>query len=185
MDQKTLEIVKAAWVIFARYGYVKSTMSDIAREAGVARQTLYNAFPSKESVLRAVVRLACEDSLAALHKAWEDDQGLEQKISDFQRIGPRSWYEAMRVTPDWAALMDGMHAAAAEELKASEVAWVGSLEDMLSASVGAAVDAEVRAEVARFLYSASKNAKYGVDSIEEFDRRLVTIRKAALALLNG
>ena len=51
MDERHLDILKAAWAMFARYGFGKTTMSDIANEAGVARQTVYNAFSSKDSSL--------------------------------------------------------------------------------------------------------------------------------------
>ncbi len=185
MDRKTQDIVKAAWAMFARYGYAKTTMSDIAQEAGVARQTLYNAFSSKEDMLRAVVRMAGEESLAAVRQAWGEGQGFEQKLTAFQELGPRSWYEAMRVMPDWAALMDGMNAAAADELKALEADWVSAIEQMLAAEARDEVPPEMLTEVARFLYSASKNAKYGVEDIESLDQRLATIRKAALALLSN
>ncbi len=185
MDKKTRDIVKAAWAMFARYGYAKTTMSDIAQEAGVARQTLYNAFSSKEDMLRAVVRMAGEESLAAVRQAWADARELEQKLTTFQELGPRSWYEAMRVMPDWAALMDGMNAAAADELTALEAEWVSAIEQMLARETGNRVPPETLTEVARFLYSASKNAKYGVEDVEGLDQRLATIRKAALALLSG
>ncbi|MEO1554752.1 MAG: helix-turn-helix domain-containing protein, partial [Pseudomonadota bacterium] len=66
MDAKTEHIVRAGWAMFARYGYAKTTMSDIATEAGVARQTVYNAFASKEDILRAVVRVAGEESLTSV-----------------------------------------------------------------------------------------------------------------------
>ena len=57
MNSRTQNILEAAQIVFARYGVSKTTMSDIAREAGVARQTVYNAFATKNEVLREVVRL--------------------------------------------------------------------------------------------------------------------------------
>lgn len=43
--------------MFIRYGVKRKGMSDIAQEAGVARQTLYNAFLNKDAVLSATIRL--------------------------------------------------------------------------------------------------------------------------------
>ena len=100
MDQKTLEIIHAGWAMFSRYGFAKTTMSDIATEAGGARQTVYNAFSSKEDVLRAVVRLAGEQSLAEVEEAWQKLSVLEEKLATFQKLGPIDWIAAEQKTPD-------------------------------------------------------------------------------------
>ena len=44
-------IAAAAAALFARDGYASVTMSQIAAESGVADQTLYNYFPTKESLV--------------------------------------------------------------------------------------------------------------------------------------
>lgn len=49
-------IVEAALTCFARWGVSKTTIDDIAREAGVSRATLYRAFPGgRDGVVEAVV----------------------------------------------------------------------------------------------------------------------------------
>lgn len=39
---------------FARHGFAKTSMSDIATAAGISRTSLYNHFPTKEDVFRAL-----------------------------------------------------------------------------------------------------------------------------------
>ena len=51
MNERELKIVQAAFGRFAHYGVNKTSMSDIASAAGVARQTLYKAFESKEDLI--------------------------------------------------------------------------------------------------------------------------------------
>jgi AcrR family transcriptional regulator len=49
-----VRLVDAALACVARHGTKKTTVDDVAREAGVSRATLYRAFPGgKEAVLRA------------------------------------------------------------------------------------------------------------------------------------
>jgi AcrR family transcriptional regulator len=49
-------LYEAAYACVARYGLAKTTMDDVAREAGVSRATLYRAFPSgKDQLVREVV----------------------------------------------------------------------------------------------------------------------------------
>lgn len=44
-------IADAAAALFARHGYDGVTVDDVAREAGVARKTVFNHFPSKEDLV--------------------------------------------------------------------------------------------------------------------------------------
>ena len=48
-------ILSAAESIFARFGFRRASMSQIAGEAGLTRQALYHHYSSKEALFRAVV----------------------------------------------------------------------------------------------------------------------------------
>jgi AcrR family transcriptional regulator len=51
-----IRVIDAAVVCLARHGTLKTTVDDIARQAGVSRATVYRAFPGgREEVLGAVV----------------------------------------------------------------------------------------------------------------------------------
>ncbi len=54
---RTDQIADAALRLFARYGYKRSSMDDIAREAGLAKATLYLHFKGKDDVFRAMLDL--------------------------------------------------------------------------------------------------------------------------------
>ncbi|OBI50571.1 hypothetical protein A5707_15255 [Mycobacterium kyorinense] len=54
-SETTSRILDAARELFLRDGYTGVNLDRIATSAGVARQTLYNRFGSKESVFRAMV----------------------------------------------------------------------------------------------------------------------------------
>ena len=172
MDAKTPDILNAAKKMFVRYGFAKTTMSDIAEEAGVARQTVYNAFGSKEDILRAVVRQTGKESLDAVLAEWSRDLTLD---------AIQAWYETMQSTPDFGELVDGINRTAAAEHAEIEVRWIAEIEALLSAHMTAPAGSP--GEIAAFFFSASKNAKYGVKDAAELTKRLDTIRDAALALV--
>ena len=54
-------IVAAATPLFVQDGYLETTMSGIAKAAGVAVQTLYLSFGSKVAVLEAALRAVADD----------------------------------------------------------------------------------------------------------------------------
>jgi AcrR family transcriptional regulator len=57
-QQTRARILAAARALFLADGYGPTTMSSVAREAGVAEKTLYLAFPSKASLLEGVIQTA-------------------------------------------------------------------------------------------------------------------------------
>ena len=66
MEQNTEEtgrrerVVNAAWEVFARFGYQKASMQDIASAAGVSKSVLFKYHQTKENLYRAVFRLAAD-----------------------------------------------------------------------------------------------------------------------------
>lgn len=48
-------IKKSARELFRRYGYNKTSVSQLAKHAGIAKATFYKNFPSKELILHAVL----------------------------------------------------------------------------------------------------------------------------------
>ncbi|MGA7070001.1 TetR/AcrR family transcriptional regulator [Bradyrhizobium sp.] len=67
-------ILAAAENIFARFGFRRASMSQIAEEAGLTRQALYHHYSSKEALFRAVVEQLHECAYEA-----EAAAGLEQE----------------------------------------------------------------------------------------------------------
>lgn len=186
MSEKNHKIVAAAANMFARYGYSKTTMGDIAAEAGVARQTVYNAFQGKEDILRAVARQTGEDTFAAVMEVWSRVSSIEEKLTAFHEIGPIKWFEAIRAAPDWADLIDGLYKAASEEIAAQDIKWRAELSEVLQveAPKGAARQPSHH-DIVDFFYSTSMNAKHGAADIEQLRSRLATIKAATLALISS
>ena len=51
------QILKAAESMFQRYGLTKTTMDDIAKEAGVSRPTVYRYFGDRDTLITALIEL--------------------------------------------------------------------------------------------------------------------------------
>ncbi len=71
-------IVDAACVCIVRWGWPKTTLEDIAREAGCSRATIYRTFPGgKDAVLEAYRRHAVASFFSDLEPALTAEQTLE------------------------------------------------------------------------------------------------------------
>src|SRR4051812_40583041 len=58
-DETRKRILKVAQKQFAQNGFEQSTTRDIAREANIAVGTLFNYFPTKESIVENLVNESC------------------------------------------------------------------------------------------------------------------------------
>lgn len=70
-DEVREQVVQSARQVFARYGYKKTALDDIAREARKGKSTIYYYFKSKDEIFKAVI-----DAEAEIRK-----QAIERKIS--------------------------------------------------------------------------------------------------------
>lgn len=79
-------ILGAAAAEFARNGYRKTTMDDIARRVGVSKSALYQYFSSKDRLLGAVARSYVEREIKKGISSSRADGSIETPASAFARI---------------------------------------------------------------------------------------------------
>lgn len=186
MTDRDRKLIEAARNVFSRYGVAKTTMADIAREAGVARQTLYNAYAGKDEVMRAAVRLSMEETDAAVEEAWRSCVGLEAHLDAFFRIGPLGWYDFAQNSPEAAEILEGVHRVAAEELIEAARKWTARFEALIVDEVPAGHPVVAQAgALADFIYASSINAKYGAESRDILVNRLEMLKRSVAALVVG
>ena len=70
-DEVREQVVQAARLVFARFGYKKTALDNIAREARKGKSTIYYYFKSKDEIFKAVI-----DAEAEIRK-----QAIEKEIS--------------------------------------------------------------------------------------------------------
>ena len=108
-DKNRLQIIAAATPVFARYGFKRTTMSDIAREAGVSRSTLYGLFSDKEELLQASMIQYMDDAIIGINEHLVDTMSLDRQLAlVFEWVVVRG-FELTRQTPDAKDIVDGVH----------------------------------------------------------------------------
>ena len=101
-DEVREQLVQAARQVFVRYGYKKTALDDIAREARKGKSTIYYYFKSKDDIFKAVI-----DAEAEIRAKTIDDQisiidDPQQKLKTYiyvrmltlQKVG--NYYEAIK-----------------------------------------------------------------------------------------
>jgi AcrR family transcriptional regulator len=65
-------VLDTALLVFARYGYRKASMEDVARAAGISRPGLYFYFASKKDLFRAAVTRSLDSGVTGAERALAD-----------------------------------------------------------------------------------------------------------------
>jgi AcrR family transcriptional regulator len=64
------QIIDAAIRVLARQGYAKTSLLDIAKEAGMSKGALHYHYPTKEALIHTVLETACNAVQARTMQAW-------------------------------------------------------------------------------------------------------------------
>jgi AcrR family transcriptional regulator len=74
-------ILAAAYACIARFGIAKTTVEDVAREAGLSRASVYRTFPGgRDELIREVVSWQIAEFFAELAHTVADADGFEEVI---------------------------------------------------------------------------------------------------------
>lgn len=73
-------VLDAALATFARFGFRKTSMDDIARAAGLSRQALYDKFTNKEDLFRAAMKRGLENALGAAKAKLASKAPIEERL---------------------------------------------------------------------------------------------------------
>ena len=101
-DEVREQLVQSARLVFARYGFKKTALDDIAREARKGKSTIYYYFKSKDDIFKAVIdaeaeirEKTIEDQISAI----EDPQQrlktyIYVRMLSLKNVG--NYYEAIK-----------------------------------------------------------------------------------------
>lgn len=84
MKDLSSRVIEAAAILFRRFGFKKTSVDEIAREAGVAKSTLYQHYRSKEELLLAVVVHEARSARAAI---LDQVEGIADPLARLRRLG--------------------------------------------------------------------------------------------------
>jgi len=132
MEMRERRILEAATQVFLRYGVKRASMGDIATEAGVARQTLYNFYSNKDDILRRSIRMFGKDAFAAIEAELPHATTLAEKLDLVMREMVLKPFQFLHSSPNAQDLIEGYNAAGREEMEANYLTFQNKLEKLLA-----------------------------------------------------
>jgi AcrR family transcriptional regulator len=105
-DSGLRRVLDAALTLFGRHGFQRTSMADIAREAGIARATLYLRFSEKRALFEALAALLIDEALARAEAAWVPDAPLSENIAATLLAKDLGFFHILNATPHGAELLE-------------------------------------------------------------------------------
>jgi AcrR family transcriptional regulator len=183
-------ILGAAFTLFGRYGFRRTSMEDIATEAGLSRAALYLQFRNKEDIFRELARGLHEEGLTDAEAALGSDRPLVERLRAAVEAKTLRMIEIAYNSPHGSELMDEKNRLCGDLATDSEQRF----QEMLTASFGRADEGrEIDLALAGFgakeaadLFAAAVNGLKGPDvTIDAYRKRLASLVKVFVAGLGG
>ncbi len=89
MHETAIKILGAAQKLFNTRGLRKTTVEDIARDAGIGKGTVYNYFEDKEAIFLASKRAECAVLMQKFRKAIRGEHSAREQLIRFVK----SWHQ--------------------------------------------------------------------------------------------
>lgn len=111
---KAARILDAAQRLFLRYGVKRTSMDDVAREAGIAKGTLYLYYSSKDALFAAIAENVCAATLAKGREAVASPASTAHRLVGLLDALVGSMHRLTKQSPHVAELRESKVAYAAE-----------------------------------------------------------------------
>ena len=105
-DPGLKRVLAAALTLFGRHGLQRTSMADIAREAGIARATLYLRFADKRALFAALAASRVDEARARAEAAWVADAPLSENVAATLLAKDLDFFHILHATPHGAELLE-------------------------------------------------------------------------------
>ncbi len=151
---KRAAILQAAQTCFWRNGIRRTSIEDVAQEAGVAKGTVYLYFASKEELFARLTSELCEGALEGVHAALDSGAPIASRLAAALDAKVGYFHRLLAGSPHAAELIESKAAGAERSLAALEKSFHDALERALvAAKLGG--DARGRAELLDLILAAA------------------------------
>jgi len=111
------QILDAAIALFRRYGVRKTTVDEIAAEAGIGKGSVYLEFPSKDEVFFALVEDHERQILAEVLRLAASRRRLEGRLIEVALVRPLRNYDEMEQLPEIFEVLAALRGRLAERIR--------------------------------------------------------------------
>lgn len=178
--EKRAQILAAAAEVFARYGFNRTSMADIAAAARVSRPALYLLFQNKEDVFRTLSEALLDRSLGATAEALAAKGSLRDRVTNALLAYEEHLFELVATSPHGVELVDTNAKLAGEATQRARARLVklvaNAIRDAETCGEAKLTPLAIRPkDFAELLVAAVTGFKHDPMSVPEFRRRVQAV----------
>ena len=158
------QIIEAAITVFAKHGFAKARMEDVAEEAGLSKALLYRYFKNKDALIEAIMEEMLNRELEDILALLENNDPVPDRLLELNQIFVRDWQKLKSFLPLLLEFYANAHrhAAVSEAFKQSY--------------------AEIRALLAKLFREGVERGELRLDDPEEAAITLLAIYEGLMTL---
>jgi AcrR family transcriptional regulator len=136
-ESRRAVILDAALRVFGQYGYRRTSMDDIAREADIGKGTIYLSFPSKDDVFQALSQRLAQRMLAGAEAARHRPGTTADKLAAMAAAWFGTYAETISRSPHATELLDAKHRLSAGQVSDATSRYKRLVRDVLTEAAAA------------------------------------------------
>lgn len=181
------QIADAALRLFGRYGYKRTSMDDIAKEAGLAKATLYLHFKGKDDVFRAMFTLIGQRVEARCREVMVMEAPFASRLAKLLLAHYATAYASFGTGEHLAELKAVMASIAGQEMLAFDQIFIGFAKRLLAEAQSAGqisldrTGLDAGAWITSLMYAAAGAKMSAPPSCEGYAERLEDVAKVFAA----
>jgi AcrR family transcriptional regulator len=172
MEDKRDQILQSAVKTICQYGYRRTSMEDIAKEAGVSRPAIYQHFKNKEAVAHAALEMVVAQALVEAAQAAALKEDPNQKLTAYLVAYMTFYYRLLFSGPHVSELMEVKQQFGSEKPSAARAQVIEILNGIM--------DLKPDSETGAILVSSAEGIKMAAPDEEVLARRIKELTKRFL-----
>lgn len=189
-ESKRAAILDAALKLFSQYGYRRTSIDDIAREAEIAKGTVYLSFKSKEEIFRGLSRSLIQRMDADVEVARAAGGSIEERLVAALEAKFGFLFETVFRSAHAAELMDSKNRLSADLFAQSGRRYMKVLREMIEEATRNGELAPSRldlgaGDLAQMLVAAAHGIESNATSRAQYHRMLREIVRVIVAGVSG
>ena len=172
-------VIRSAEELFKKVGFRAVTMELVAREANVAKATLYSYFKNKDELYMAVCARMARILRGSVEQAlMKPDASLDERLAEAIVAKHRPVFTLVRGSPHAAELFSYTHSMAGEIFANLDVEMLGMLRTAMASDADLAPAAE---QLSRALYFGSSALANKSETTAQMEFELGAFARALIA----
>lgn len=189
-EARRTAILDGALRVFGQYGYRRTSMDDIAREAGIGKGTIYLSFASKEEVFQALSQGLAQRMLTDAEAARHRPGTIADRLTAMHTAWFGTYVETIQHSPHAAELLDAKHRLSAAVVADSTARYRQLVREAVAEAAAAGELDLARAGLtadtaAELLIASARGLESSTDSPAEYRRYLAAMVGVMVAGLSG